>query len=249
MMRAFWGCVAVSTVLAAGAAQAQVRLTTDEIPGPPPYAARDDIRVGRGPYAAVPPMDAPSDVYGDEIIPPFYAARILRSSGYQPLSRPVRRGLVYTVAAINPQGLEGRAMLDAHTGRLMRFVPAAYGEGPATGYGPPGPPPRVAARGGPRPPANVPHVASRTPTATPTAPAPAASALSATAPVAKPDARPAEAAPSQPPTVPPAQQQAAASPPRPAADAAAVAAKPAPAPKPPVVLQPTQPMPPVQDFE
>lgn len=234
MMRAFWRCVVLSSLLAAGGAEAQTVRVTDEIPGPSPYAARDDVVVGRGPYAAVPP----SDMYGEEIIPPFLAVRIVRSNGYRPLDRPVRRGLVYSVAVISPQGQEGRAMLDAHTGRLMRFVPVGYGEDPAIGHGPPGPPPRMSTRSGPRPPANVPHVATRTsPVA---APAPTASPPSA----ATPDARPADAAAPQPAA---AQQQVAASPSKPSADA--VAAKPAPAPKPPVVLQPTQPLPPVQDFE
>lgn len=249
MMRAFWRCVALSSLLAAGGAEAQTRLASDEIPGPPPSASRDDVVVGRGPYAAVPPGSVPSDVYGEEIIPPFLAARIVRSHGYQPLNRPVRRGPVYTVAVIGPQGQEGRAILDAHTGRLMRFAPAGYGEDATVGgYGPPGPPPRrVSTRSGPRPPANVPHVTTRMPpVATATIPAPTASTPSAATPVATPDARPADAAPAQPAPAP-AQQQAAASPSKPAADP--VAAKPAPAPKPPVVLQPTQPLPPVQDFE
>lgn len=240
-MRILWGCVALSAMLAASAAQAQTTPVTDEIPAP--YASRDDMAVERGPYgpyAALPP----AAVYGEEIVPPFQAARILRSTGYELLSRPIRRGPVYMVAVINPRGMEGRAVLDAHTGRLMRFVPVAYDDDSSVdAYGLPGPPPRrMTARPAGRPPAAVPHEASRVPVAAPAAAAPAA----------RPDARPAEAQQQQPPqqqqASPPAgQQQAAAVPPKGTADAAS--AKPPAPPKPPVQLQPTQPMPPVQDFE
>lgn len=239
MKRIIWRCVAMSAVLATGAAQAQTTLVTDEIAAPP-YAARDEMVVERGPYAALPP----ADIYGEEIIPPFHAVRILRATGYQPLSRPFRRGLTYMVAVVNPQGLEGRAVLDAHTGRLVRFVPEAYGADPAASYAPPptGPSARpMMARPGPRPPAlvphaSVPHMASRTPPAEPAAKSSARLPEEQKPPAASAAATPATQ-----------QQQAAASPPRPSADASA--AKPPAPPKPAVALQPTQPMPPVQDFE
>jgi len=230
MTRVIWGWFTTSAVvLAATAVQAQT-FVADEIRPPyselrPPYSAQDQVVVGHGPYAALP---VPGDYGGyEEVVPPYQAARMLRAMGYELIGAPVRRRWAYLVPVINAQGMEGRAVLDAHTGRIMRFVPAAYGEeGPVGAYGPPGPPPmmpapeRMNARTSLRPPASVPpHLASRTPP--------------------KPDAQPAAAAP-QTQSAPPVQQQADATPPRPPIPAA---------PKPAVALQPTQPMPPVQDLE
>ncbi len=228
MTRVIWGWVTTSAVvLAATAVQAQT-FAADEIRPPyseirPPYAAQDQVVVGRGPYAALP---VPGDYGGyEEVVPPYQAARVLRAMGYELIGAPVRRRWVYMVPVINAEGMEGRALLDVHTGRILRFVPAAYGEEEAVGaYGPPGPPPmpapeRMNARTSLRPPASVPpHLASRTPP--------------------KPEAQPAAAAP-QPQPAAPVQQQAAAAPPRPTPVA----------PKPAVALQPTQPMPPVQGLE
>ncbi|MDR3464919.1 MAG: hypothetical protein P4M07_03150, partial [Xanthobacteraceae bacterium] len=201
MMRTIWGCVAVSALLTATAVQAQT-LVTDEIPAP--YSSRDEVVVERGPYAALPPAGVYG--YGEEIIPPFQAVRNLRATGYEPISRPVRRRFVYLVAVINPQGMEGRAVLDAHSGRILRFVPAGYGDDDGIGaYGPsvsPGPPPvprKLTTRSSLRPPASVPHVAFPPP--------PAVSGKS--------DARPGEAT-----KLPAGQQQAAVAPPKPAADPA-----------------------------
>jgi hypothetical protein len=232
MRRVIWGWFAASAVvLAATAVQAQT-LVADEIRTP--YSSQDEVVVGRGPYAALP---APGG-YGayEEVIPPFEAVRILRATGYEPVGVPVRRRWVYMVPVINAEGFDGRVVLDAHSGRVVRFIPATFGgEDAVEAYGPPGPPPqtptlqRMNARTSLRPPASVPHVAIRT---TPKSDArlPAAAA------------QPVPAAPGQ---------QLAAAPPKSTSDA--TAAKPAdarpPAPKPAVELQPTQPMPPVQGLE
>jgi len=239
MTRLNWGWFAMSAVvLAATAAQAQTRVA-DEIRTP--YSSQDEIVVGRGPYyAALPAPGGYGPGYGayEEVIPPFEAVRILRATGYEPMGVPVRRRWVYTAAVINPEGFDGRVVLDAHTGRIVRFIPAAFGgDEPVDAYGPPGPPPtvqRMNARTSLRPPASVPHVASRT--------TPKGDRSD------KFDARPAGVAPPPVAAAPSQPQQLAAAPPKVSPDA--TAAKPvATAPKPPVTLQPTQPMPPVQGLD
>lgn len=230
MMRIIWGCLTTSVaVLAVTAVEAQT-LVADEIREP---YGQGEMMVGRGPYAAVPPPGA----YGDyDAIPPFQAMRILRMSGYEPMSRPARRGPAYMIAAVSPDGQEGRVVIDARTGRITRFVPMDYGAGEREGYGygPEGmlPPQNMNARTSLRPPATVPHVANRTPVP---------------APAPKQDAKLAPAAPAAvaPGTQPLPAKQAAVAPPK--APEAVAGKPPAPA-KPAVELQPTQPLPPVQDF-
>jgi len=127
-----------------------------------------------GPYAAMPP-DVPAPPYdppprygyGPSLLPPTEVYTVLRENGFSPLGIPRLRGNVYTIAAIDRRGDDGRLVIDARSGRIIRFVPA-YGIGPASDedmaapYGPRSalPPPTIV-RGVPRPPAPVPHVASR----------------------------------------------------------------------------------------
>ena len=229
-MRVIWGWFAASAaVLAASAVQAQTTRTADEIRTYPPDAA---VIERDGPYAAVPPPGA-----YEEVIPPFQAMRIARETGFEPMGRPVRQRFVYTIAAVSPEGFEGRVVLDAHTGRIMRFVPTRA-EDP---YGPPGGPPpfeRMNARTSLRPPASVPHVASRTPAPKPDA---ASTARSGDTSAQQPSAQ--QSSP---------QQQAAAAPPKSSPEvvtAKPAAAAPAPAAKPSVPLQPTEAMPPVQGLD
>jgi len=227
------GISTLAVLVASTAVQAQTLLAADEIRGAPP--PEESLVIGRGPYAAVPPPG----VYGgrgDETIPPFEIARMLRASGFEPLGAPVRRRFVYTISAIDPEGYDGRVVVDAHTGRIMRFIPAEAVDDMAEAYGPAGfppPPPIVSTRPGLRPPAASPRIAGR--------PAPPA--------VVKPEPRRIEA--------PRPQQSAAVQPSDATSDrgkaGAAVAARPAPviAGTPPasVQLQPTQAMPPVQGLE
>ncbi|MBR1221994.1 hypothetical protein JQ557_28605 [Bradyrhizobium sp. U87765 SZCCT0131] len=214
-----------TAVLMAGAAQAQTRVA-DEIRAPYP----DTVIIRRGPYAPPPLAGAghagPRDTDGDEeAVPPFQVVRIIRATGFEPLGPPVRRRWVYTISAINPDGDDGRVVLDAHTGRIVRFLPAEVSDAEVVGaYGPPGlpqAPPRSqrADVHSLRPPLPVPKVASRTPP-----PLPAPKPEAAKVPAAEPRTVGAAV---------PVQQQA-------AAPAAARAA---------VQLQPTQDMPPVQGFE
>lgn len=198
---------------------------------------------------------APPPAY-DDALPSYEVAAILRSAGYLPLGGPVRRGAFYVVAAVHPGGEEGRTVIDAYSGRVLRFVPALgtarAGRGdemvlvyqgptfpppdspravapppPAVAARPMGPPPLIT-RGVPRPPASIPRVASRTPAAAPVTPRP----------------RP-QAAPQRPET--------AQAPPVPApVETKPAAASPPLVPKPAVEkdkVQPTQPLPPVQTME
>jgi hypothetical protein len=155
----------------------------------PPYTAVSDFD---GPYAAMPPdVPAPRYGYGPSLLPATEVYTVLRENGFSPLGIPRLRGNVYTIAVIDRRGDDGRLVIDARNGRIVRFVPA-YGMGPAfdeaAPYGPQGalPPPTVV-RGVPRPPAPIPHVVSRgvpVPKPNPLAakPAPATAAAPAPAP-------------------------------------------------------------------
>jgi len=168
-MKLFTGWVmSAGLVFTAAAANAQVLAPYQT--GRPAYAVVSDVG---GPHAAVPPA-ASVPRYGPTLLPPQEVYTVLRDNGFSPLGAPQQRGLVYTIAAIAPGGDDGRLVIDARNGRILRFMPA-YRMGDnlnddlAVTYGPVGPPPAGPARGGPRPPASIPHphVASRTPSSVP----------------------------------------------------------------------------------
>jgi len=179
------------------------------------------------PYAAMPPDapapgNAPLPGYGPRLLPPQEVYTVLRESGYSPLGMPRLRGPFYTIAVIDRRGNDGRLVIDARSGQIVRFVPAyRIGE-------------NFSLSGPPRPPASVPRVASRTP---PTIPMPKAapSRPDADKPVVeKPAPQPSQQSAAV--QVKPADTPAAAPP--------AVEAKPAAPP-----IQPTQEMPKVQGLE
>jgi len=159
-MKLFTGWVlSAGLVLTAAAANAQV-LAPYEI-GRSPYAVVSDIQ---GPHAAMPP---PVPRYGPTLLPPQEVYTVVRDSGFSPLGIPRQRGLVYTIAVIDRGGDDGRLVIDARTGRIVRFLPAYrrgdnFSDDVTASYGPVGPPVRLG-RGGPRPPGSIPRVASRTP--------------------------------------------------------------------------------------
>jgi hypothetical protein len=221
-----------------------------------PYAAISDFD---GPYAAMPPeAAAPRYGYGPSLLPATEVYTVLRENGFLPLGIPRLRGNVYTIAVIDRRGDDGRLVIDARDGRIVRFLPAR-GIGPAFDgdargpYGPQGalPPPTVS-RAAPRPPASIPHVASRTvpvPKPSPLAakPVPAPANAAAPAPVQQAAAQPAAVAPPVAAAQPkPAEAQATAQAAAPAPNI--VQAPPAPAPAASAIL-PTQEMPKVQTLE
>ena len=73
-------------------------------PGPPPY---------------------PGTVYPGEgmILPPYEVAAIVRSTGLEPLGRPVRQGQAYAVRAVDEAGEEVRVIVDARLGRIVKVIP------------------------------------------------------------------------------------------------------------------------------
>jgi hypothetical protein len=233
-MRLFTGWVlAAGLVFASAAANAQVLAPyslASDIDGP--YAKVD------GRYAAVVP-EAPRPAYGPRLLPPLEVYTVVREGGFSPLGIPKQRGLVYTIAVIDRGGNDGRLVIDARTGRIVRFMPASRFGGNfnnALTFGPPDPPLNNA-RAVPRPPRNVPKVADRTPSAAPPhagearplaanpAPAPVQQSAAAPAKPAEPQTTGQTAAPTQ------------------AAAPAIVEAKPAPQ------IAPTQDMPKVQGLD
>ncbi len=88
---------------------------------------------------------------------------------FRPLGIPQQRGLIYTISVIDRGGDDGRLVIDARSGRIIRFIPA-YRMGDNfngdldVAYGPVGPlppPTNSSYRRAPRPPLPIPHVASR----------------------------------------------------------------------------------------
>lgn len=221
-----------------------------EVPPPPP-------RYGYGPgYGGYGPGYAPA-----ALVPPHEVYNIIREAGFSPLGIPRQRGFIYTIAVIDRGGEDGRLVIDARSGRILRFVPAWQHGAPYDGawnssYGPPGPlPPNVSVRSSQRPPGPAPHVASRSvpvPKPSPLAAKPVAEpAKPATEAAAKPAVEPAKpAVEGARPAPEPPKQQAAVSQVKPADAAPATTgtigqaqAKPAPA------ILPTQEMPKAQGLE
>ncbi len=118
------GCVTAFGLVLATAAQAQIL---------PPMRG-DAVVVSDfeepGPYAAMPPprVYAPGPRHGEgyvpSVLPPHEIYAIIREAGFSPLGAPQQRGLVYTVAAIDRRGEDGRMVIDARSGRILRFMPA-----------------------------------------------------------------------------------------------------------------------------
>jgi hypothetical protein len=267
-MKLFSGWVmSAGLVLVAGAANAQMLAPYDS--GRSPYTAVSDVD---GPYAAMPSDEAPPRT-GPMLLPAREVYTVVRESGFSPLGVPQQRGVFYTIAVIDRDGADGWLVIDARNGRVVRMMRADRMGDNTNGeltqqYGAVGPQPPVSnIRGGPRPPASIPRVASRTPSV----PIPKAAPLRAGEPktlAAKPAPEPAQpsaaaqpsqsAQPSQP--VQPSEAAQSSAPPQ---QSAAVQVKPAevettphaaaPAPveakpaAPPI--QPTQEMPKVQGLE
>lgn len=199
-MKLFAAWAMATGVLAlAPAAQAQM---------PAPYVVEvSPYAVVRGPddvYAAMPPEEmpprpAPRSYYAPPVLPLRVVYDIVRESGFSPLGAPRHRGAVYTISVINPDGEDGRLVIDARTGRIRHFTPAyrmgdRFGDDLTVTYGRGGPlPPPGDLR---RPPARVPHVASLPHGATPPKAAPQRAEKTGPAPAqpmaAKPVPKPAQ---------------------------------------------------------
>jgi hypothetical protein len=227
VMKLFTGCLAAGLLVGAAGVQAQV-LAPYEV-GRSPYRPASDIG---GPYAAAPPeVVAPRYGYGPTLLPATEVYTVLRESGFSPLGIPRLRGYVYTISVIDRGGEDGRLVIDARTGRILRFVPAYrtgdnFHDDLSGVYGPPGapPPPAHVVAG---PPKALPRVASRS-----AVPIPKANPLTARS------AAPQPAQQSAAPRPKPAEVQAVAPQPKPA-EVQAVAPQPKPAEVQAVAPQPT----------
>jgi hypothetical protein len=265
-MKLFTGWVlAAGLALTATAASAQVAgpsrvsdFTGPYVDGPyrgGPYYAPPPPHYGPGPgpgYGAYGPGYAPA-----ALVPPHEVYNIIREAGFSPLGIPRQRGFIYTIAVIDRGGEDGRLVIDARSGRILRFVRAWQNGSPYEGgawnssYGPPGPLPPGDVRSDLKPPVAAPRIASRSsvpvPKPNPLAARPAAEpAKAAAAAAAKPAPEPVASQPaSEPPT-----QQAVATQVKPAEATPAttgttgqIQAKPGPA------ILPTQEMPKAQGLE
>jgi len=245
MLRAKW--VVSAVMLLATTAHAEMR--TPDRAGWSPYLRQELTPVSDfvEPYAELPPQ-LPPRRYARALLPPLEVYAVLRDGGYAPLGMPRLRGNVWSIAAINRDGDDGRLFIDATNGRILSFMPAGdrFDDEAVAGLndpqsGPPHPPmPPPSMRTFQRPPAPIPHVASRAmPIPQPVTPQP---------PMPKPvppagAARPVAPAPAQATAVAAPAAQPTAAPPPVAAPSTVGQAQPAPS------ILPTQPMPNAQDLE
>ncbi|HLX16837.1 MAG TPA: hypothetical protein VKS24_16735 [Bradyrhizobium sp.] len=235
-MKLFTGwAISAGLVFAAVSANAQGAPQTSGRSG---YEAASDFS---GPYGAVPPnapvQGPPVHGQGPILLPPQEVYSVLRENGFLPLGIPRLHGFFYTIAVIDRRGEDGRLVIDARDGQIVRFVPVYgmggnFNGGMAAPYPPAGRlPPVGELRGPPQPPDPVPKLASRTPAvpiprATP--PRPASDKPIAEKPQPSQQSVAVVAKPAEAPVTPPAR---------------VVAAKPAPQ------ILPTQPMPQVQGLD
>jgi hypothetical protein len=117
-MKFFTGSLAAGLVLLAGSAQAQ---------GPGRYMTASDVEApyAVAPRVVVPPAYGvgPRDGYGPSLLPSTEVYSVLRDNGFSPLGIPRLRGFVYTIAVLDRDGSDGRLVIDARNGRILRFVP------------------------------------------------------------------------------------------------------------------------------
>jgi hypothetical protein len=228
-----WMISAAGVLVAASTANAQV-LPSYRI-GAPDFSVASDIG---DPYVAMPAY--PARGYVPELLPPGEVYAVMRDAGYSPLGTVRRRGPFYIVAAINMQGDDGRLVIDARKGRIVRFMPADRMDDGAVddlsmGYGPQALlPPIRHFRSPPRQPVAVPRLASRSPSAVPLPREAPQRAMVQPKAVGEPKLQAAQPVPA------PTQQSAAVQPSAAEVPASPVQAKPA------ETLQPTQAMPAAQ---
>ena len=191
-MKLFTGwAVSAGLVFVAVAANAQVLTPT----GIGPVTRVSDVG---GPYAAMPP-EAPPPGFRPRLLPPLEIYTIVRESGFSPLGIPQQRGLVYTISVIDRGGDDGRLVIDARSGRIIRFMPAYrmgdnFNDDLNAAYGPVGPlPVNNNYRRAPRPPLPIPRVASRSGAPLPKTPPAAAKPAAPPAQQSAATAKPAEA--------------------------------------------------------
>lgn len=139
-MRIFLGSMMSAAVLMSGAAQGQA---LPPLRGDIPTVIRaSDVGGSYAPVYGPPPRvyeeTVPSRAYGVlrsgygmAMLPLREVYAIVREAGFSLLGMPQQRGDIYTVAAVDQNGEDGRLVIDARSGQIIRFLPA-YGmrEGP-----------------------------------------------------------------------------------------------------------------------
>jgi hypothetical protein len=75
------------------------------------------------PYAAAPEY-MPRRSGPAMLLPPREVYTVVRENGYAPLGLPQQRGLIYTIAVVDSYGEDGRLVIDARNGRIVRFLPS-----------------------------------------------------------------------------------------------------------------------------
>jgi hypothetical protein len=161
------------------------------VPAQPRYGYGPDVEYGYRSERYVPPapvyrQDGYQQDYGyaPAFLPVHEVYAVLRDHGFSPLGAPRQRGNVYIVAVLDRDGEDGKLVVDARSGRILRFVPAfQWGEQyermryePAPRGGLDRLPPPTVIRADPRlvPAAPAPRIAATTPTPPPKVAAPAA---------------------------------------------------------------------------
>lgn len=69
-------------------------------------------------------------------VPPFEVMTIVRSAGFEPLTRPVRRGSTYVMRAIDDYGEEVQVVVGAQRGDILSVEPVTAVAAPYQGRGP-----------------------------------------------------------------------------------------------------------------
>jgi hypothetical protein len=62
--------------------------------------------------------------YVPAFLPVHEVYAIIRDHGFSPLGEPRQRGATYVIAVLDRDGEDGRLVIDARSGRIIRFVPA-----------------------------------------------------------------------------------------------------------------------------
>jgi hypothetical protein len=114
---------------------------------PPPPAPIPAPRYGYGPgpeYGYRPPAPVygadpyrpdpyrqdgyrPEYGYAPAFLPVHEVYAIIRDNGFSPLGAPRQRGATYVISVLDRDGEDGRLLIDARSGRIIRFVPAFQG--------------------------------------------------------------------------------------------------------------------------
>ena len=170
--------------------------------GPPPtYGIPPGYGAPPAYGALPPPYVAPSPyAYESAVLPPQEVYVVLRENGFLPLGVPRLNGWVYAIAAMDRAGENGRLLIDARSGRIIRFMPdywrgGQFEEGLSGTFGPESAAlPPIAIRGVPRPPLPIPSAENRAAVPLPT-PKPTTAQASTTVGEVKGEARPKPPAP------------------------------------------------------